>query len=69
MYIFGCKPTVFIQNLNILVKWFGKNFIFSEKTTNFLFFGGPNVRFWVQNYTFYPKFVHYSKIVWQKLHF
>ena len=29
MYIFGYKITVFIQNLYILVKLFGKNFIFS----------------------------------------
>ena len=37
MYIFGYKTTVFIQNLYILVKLFGKNFIFSIKST---FFGG-----------------------------
>ena len=24
---------------------------------------------WVQNYQFYPKFVHFSEIVLQKLHF
>ena len=69
MYIFGYKTTVFIQNLYILVKYFGKNFIFSVKSTNFLFFLGPNVNFWVQNYTFYPKFVHFSEIFWQKPHF
>ena len=38
MYIFGYKTTVFIQNLYILVKFFGKNFIFSVKSTNFLCF-------------------------------
>ena len=69
MYIFGYKTTVFIQNLYFLVKYFGKNFIFSVKSTNILFFSGPNVHFWVQNYSFYPKFVHFSEIVWQKLHF
>ena len=79
MYIFGYKTTVFIQNLYILVKYFGKNFIFRVKSTNFFFSGpnfstGPNVHFWVQNYifgykTFYPKFVHFSEIFWQKLHF
>ena len=69
MYIFGYRTTVFIQNLYILVKCFGKNFNFRVKSTNFLFFSGPNVHFWVQNYSFYPKFVHFSEIVWQKLHF
>ena len=68
MYIFGYKTTVFIQNLYILVKYSGKNFIFSAKSTIFLFFLGPNVHFWVQNYTFYPKFVHFSEIFWQKRH-
>ena len=69
MYIFGYKTTVFIQNLYILVKFFGKNFIFRVKSTNFLVFQGPNVHFWVQNYSFYPKFVHFSEIFWQRLHF
>ena len=75
MYIFGYKTTVFIQNLYILVKFFGKNFIFNAKSNFFCctFLGtGPNVHFWVQNifgYSFYPKFVHFSEIVWQKLHF
>ena len=109
MYIFGYKTTVFIQNLYILVKFLGKNFIFRVKSTtvlvfqdqmyifgykttviiqnvyillNFLantsflvlklqmfFLGGPNVHFWVQTYSFYPKFEHFSKMVWQKLHF
>ena len=68
MYIFGYKTTVFIRNLYILVKHFGKNFIFSVKSTIF-FGGGPNVHFWVQNYTFYPKFVHFSEMFWQKRHF
>ena len=67
IYIFGYKTTVFIQNLYILVKYFGKNFIISVKGT--IFWGGPNVHFWVQNYTFYPKFVHLSEIFWQKRHF
>ena len=69
MYIFGYKTTVFIQNLYILVKLFGKNFIFSIKSTIFFVFLGPNVHFWVQNYSFYAKFVHFSEIFWQKLHF
>ena len=69
MYIFGYKTTVFIQNLYILVKFFDKNFNFRVKSTNFFVFSGPNVHFWVQNYSFYPKFVHFSEIVWQKLHF
>ena len=68
MYIFGYKTTVFIQNLHILVKLFGKNFIFRVKIQIFGF-SGPNVHFWVQNYSFYPKFAHFSEIVWQKLHF
>ena len=38
MYIFGYKTTVFIQNLYIFVKFFGKNFNFRVKSTNFLFF-------------------------------
>ena len=37
MYIFGYKTTVFIQNLYILVKYFGKNFIFRVKSTYFFF--------------------------------
>ena len=45
MYTFGYKTTGFIQNLYILVKYFGKNFIFSVQSTNFLFF-------WDQIYTF-----------------
>ena len=36
MYIFGYKTTGFIQNLYILVKYFGKNFIFNAKS-NFFF--------------------------------
>ena len=93
MYIFGYKTTVFIQNLYILVKYFGKNFIFSVKSTIFFLV----FIFWVQNldpkfvhfslaktsfltqkvqkmyifgyiYTFYPKFVHFSEIFWQKRH-
>ena len=39
MYIFGYKTTVFIQNLYILVKFFGKNLLFRVKSTNFLVFG------------------------------
>ena len=66
---FVYKTTVFIQNLFILVNFFGKNFIFSGKSTNSFGFSGPIVHFWVQNYSFYPKFVHFSEIVLQKLHF
>ena len=68
MYIFGYKTTVFIQNLYILVKSFGKNFIFGVKS-RFLGGGGSNVDFWVQNYSFFPKFVRFGEIFWQKLHF
>ena len=60
MYIFGYKTTVFIQNLYILVKLFVKNFIFRLKSSIFFVFSGPNVHLWVQNYSFYPKFVHFS---------
>ena len=35
----------------------------------FFVFSGPNVDFWVQNYTSYPKFVHFGQIFLQKLHF
>ena len=42
---------------------------FLEKKLQFFWFSGPNVHFWVQNYTFYPKFVHFGEIFWQKLHF
>ena len=70
MYIFGYKTRVFVQNLYILVKFFGKNFIFRVKSTIVLVFQNPNVHFWVQKYTFYPKFVHISKIFFgQILHF
>ena len=68
MYIFGYKTTLFIQNLYILVNFFGKNFIVRVKVQFFWFFG-PNVHFWVQYYSFYPNIVHFSEIVWQKLHF
>ena len=75
IYIFGYKTTVFIQNLYILVKFFGKNFIFNAKSKFFLFFQYKffgftisNIYFWVQNYSFYPKFVHFSEIFWQKRH-
>ena len=69
MYIFGYKTTVFIQNLYILVKFFIKNFILSVKSTKCFYFSGSNVHLWVQNYSFYPKFVHFSGIFWQKLNF
>ena len=55
MYIVGYKTPVFIQNLYILVKFFGKNFIFSVKSTNFLFFRnqmyifGYNTTVFIQN--------------------
>ena len=62
MYFFGYKTKDFIQNLYILVKYFGKNFVFSVKNTIFFYFSGRNVHFWVQNYSFYPKFVHFSEI-------
>ena len=38
MYIFGYKTTLFIQNLYILVNFFGKNAIFRVKSTTFLVF-------------------------------
>ena len=69
MYIFGYKTTVFIQNLYFFLKLFGKNFTFSVKITNSFYFSGPNVHFWVQNYSLYPKFVHFGEIFWQMLHF
>ena len=62
MYIFGYKTTLFIQNLYILVKFFGKNVIYRVKSTIFFVFSGPNLHFWVQNYSFYPKFAHFSEI-------
>ena len=68
MYIFGYKTTVFIQNLYILVNFFGKNFIFSVKSTIVLVFR-DQMYICIQNYSFYPKFVHFSKFFWQKLHF
>ena len=64
MYIFGYKTTVFIQNLYILVNSFGKNFIFRVKSKIFFVFSVPNVHFWVQNYGFYPKFVHFRQMFW-----
>ena len=60
MYIFGYKTTLFIQNLYILVKCFGKNFIFSVKSKIFLFFR-DQMYICIQNYSFYPKFVHFSQ--------
>ena len=62
IYIFGYKTTVFIQNLYILVKSFGKNAIYRVKSTIFFGFSGPNLHFWIQNYSFYPKFAHFSEI-------
>ena len=29
---------------------------------NFFYFSEPNVHLWVQNYSFYPKFVHFGEI-------
>ena len=52
----------------MLVKFFGKNFIFSVKSKNFCFLE-PNVHFWVQDYTFYPKFVPFSEIFLAKTSF
>ena len=55
MYIFGYKTTLFIQNLYILVKFFGKNFIFRVKSKFFLFFQdqmyifGYKTTFFIQN--------------------
>ena len=69
MYIFGYKTTVFIQNLYFFLKLFGKNFIFSVKITILFIFSGPNVHFWVENYSFYLKFVHFGEFFWQMLHF
>ena len=66
MYIFGYKNTVFMQNLYILVKLFGKHFIFR---VHFFAFFCPKCTFFVQNYTFYAKFVHFGESFWQKLHF
>ena len=54
MYIFEYKTTLFIQNLYILVKFFGKNFTDRVKSINFLFF-------WDQMYIFGYKttvFIH-----------
>ena len=69
MKIFGYKSTVFIQNLYILVKLFLQKLHFYSKKYKYFVFSGPNVNYWVQNYSFYPKFVHFSEIFWQKLHF
>ena len=56
MYIFGYKTTVFIQNLYILVKFFGKNFIFCVKSTNFLVFQDQMlVKFFGKNFIFSVK--------------
>ena len=60
MYICGYKTTVFTQNLYILVKFFGKNFIFSVKSTIVLVFR-DQMYICMQNYSFYPKFVHFSE--------
>ena len=68
MYVFGYKTTIFIQNLYILVKCFGKNFIFRVKST-FFWFSELNVHFWVQNYSFYPKFVHFGEFFLAKTSF
>ena len=54
MYIFGYK-TSFYPKFVHFSEFFGKNFIFRVKITNILFFSGPNVHFWVQNYTFLSK--------------
>ena len=69
--IFRVKSTFLVHfwvkqyKICTFLKYFGKNFIFFT----IFFLGGPNVHFWVQNYTFYPKFVHFSEIFWQKRHF
>ena len=66
MYIFGYKTTVFIQNLYILVKYFGKNFIFTVKSTISLFFQDQMYIFGYKTTVFYPKFVHFSENVFAK---
>ena len=68
IYICGYKTTVFIQNLYILVKLFCKNFIFSVKSTIFFIFQDKMYIFGYKT-SFYPKFVHFSEIFWQKVHF
>ena len=68
MHIFGYKNKVFIQNLYILVKLFCKNFIFSVKSTIFFIFQDQMYIFGYK-ISSYPKFVHFSEIFWQKLHF
>ena len=62
MYIFVYKTPVFIQNLYILVKFFGKNFIFSVKSTILLFFQdqmyifGYKTTLFIQNLYIFVKF-------------
>ena len=76
VWFFGAKCTFLgtkLQFLSIICTFwshfFCKNFIFRVKTKKYFVFSGPNVHFWVQNYSYYPKFVHFSKIFRQKLHF
>ena len=77
MYIFWYKTTVFIQNLYILVKFFGKNFIFSVKSTNFLVFQdqmlvkffGKNFIFSVKSTFFFVFFRTKCTFLGTKLHF
>ena len=57
-----------MQNLYILVKFFGKNFIFRVKSTILLVFQDQMYIFGYKT-SFYPKFVHFSEIFWQKLNF
>ena len=61
MYIFGYKTTVFIQNLYILVKYFGKNFVFSVKSTIFfqdeMYIFGYKTTVFIQNLYISVKFL------------
>ena len=69
MYIFGYKTTVFIQNLYILVKYFGKNFIFTVKSTISLVFQDQMYILGYKTIVFYPKFLHFSENVFAKTSF
>ena len=63
MYIFGYKTEVFIQNLYISVKFFGKNYIYSVKSTIFCFFRDQMCIFGYKTTVFIPNFYNRVKFL------
>ena len=69
---FSVKSTIFLFFRDQMCTKFVFSEFFFAKTSfldNFFVFSGPNVHYWVQSYSFYPKFVHFGEIFWQNSSF